>query len=296
MGLAKEVIGQREEGWSKQKVCRVLKICKASIYWKPKQKENCLKMKRGYRKKEDAEVLEEVQQVLKERRSYGYRRVTALVNKRRVQRGFQNLNKKRIYRVMKKNDLLLAKSQVRRKEGYKRTGKIITMRSNIRWCSDCFEVQCFNGEKVYVSFILDCHDRECVSYKAEKRPLVKRDIQEVMLSAVEKRFKKSQTPREIQFLTDRGSIYRALETVIFGRYMGLRSCFTAPRSPQSNGMAESFVKTMKRDYVYVSDCDTGESVLKQLKRWILDYNNEAPHSGLGMKSPVEYRESINLGV
>ena len=49
----------------------------------------------------------------------------------------------------------------------------------------------------------------------------------------------------------------------------------------SNGMAEAFVKTIKRDYVYVSDCDTAESVLKQLKRWVLDYNNEAPHLDWG---------------
>ena len=78
--------------------------------------------------------------------------------------------------------------------------------------------------------------------------------------------------------------------------MGLRSCFTAPRSPQSNGMAEAFVKTIKRDYVYVSDCDNAQNVQRMLKKWIFDYNNEAPHSGLGMKSPVEYRKLAGLGV
>lgn len=26
-----------------------------------------------------------------------------------------------------------------------------------------FEFKCFNGEKVYVAYALDCHDRECLS-------------------------------------------------------------------------------------------------------------------------------------
>lgn len=292
MELAKEVIGQRERGWDKQKICRVLKVCRASIYWKAKEGE----VVRIYKKKEDGLVLEEINQVLKRRKSYGYKRVTALVNKRRLEKGLSLFNKKRIYRVMKNSHLLLAKSQTRREGRGERTGRIVTMNSNIRWCSDCFETECFNGEKVYVSFVLDCHDRECLSYVAYNRPLLKKDIQEVMLRAVEKRFKKSQTPREIQFLTDRGSVYRALETVRFGRHLGLRSCFTAPRSPQSNGMAEAFVKTIKRDYVYVSDCDTAQNVRRMLKKWVFDYNNEAPHSGLGMRSPVEYRKLAGSGV
>ena len=59
-------------------------------------------------------------------------------------------------------------------------------------------------------------------------------------------------------------------------------------------MAESFVKTIKRDYVYQSDCDSAETVLKLLPEWFADYNNIAPHSALGMLSPIEYKESINF--
>jgi putative transposase len=59
-------------------------------------------------------------------------------------------------------------------------------------------------------------------------------------------------------------------------------------------MAEAFVKTIKRDYVYQADCDSAETVLKLLPQWFADYNNVAPHSALGMKSPVEYKESVNF--
>ena len=55
-------------------------------------------------------------------------------------------------------------------------------------------------------------------------------------------------------------------------------------------MSEAFVKTVKRDYVYVSDCYSAEVTIKLLEGWIKDYNTVAPHSGLGMRSPLEYRK------
>ena len=78
-----------------------------------------------------------------------------------------------------------------------------------------------------------------------------------------------------------------------GRHLGLKSCFTSPYTPESNGMSEAFVATIKRDYVYTSDCSDALTVMKLFKKWIGDYNNVAPHSGLGMKSPLEYRKLMD---
>ena len=279
--------------WKKNQVCQALEVSRFSLYYQPKSR---LKMGQYNSMSEDSAVLQQIKAVLDKRRSYGYKRVTALVNKERLKKGLCVLNKKRIYRIMKRDGLLFARNSYVAQSNRSHTGKVMTLHSNTRWCSDCFEIHCFNGEKVYVSFILDCHDRECIAYKACFKPLIKRDIQEVMVMALEKRFKAEKAPRVIEFLTDRGSVYRSEETIRLGRLLGLRSCFTAPYSPQSNGMAEAFVKTIKRDYVYVNDCDTAQNVAKRLKNWIFDYNNEAPHSGLGMKSPVEYQKLTNLCV
>ena len=76
----------------------------------------------------------------------------------------------------------------------------------------------------------------------------------------------------------------------------IQSLFVAPYTPESNGMSEAFVATMKRDYIYTARCDSAQTVMKLFKNWIEDYNNVAPHSGLGMKSPVEYRRLMNLAV
>ena len=47
--------------------------------------------------------------------------------------------------------------------------------------------------------------------------------------------------------------------------------------------------------MYNSDCETADIVLEMLYKWIKDYNENAPHSGLGMLSPMEYKKT-NLGV
>ena len=73
--------------------------------------------------------------------------------------------------------------------------------------------------------------------------------------------------------------------------MGLVPCFTPVRSPQSNGMSEAFVKTFKRDYVYIHDRPDARTVLSQLSRWFEDYNENHPHKGLQLKSPREFIRS-----
>ena len=56
-------------------------------------------------------------------------------------------------------------------------------------------------------------------------------------------------------------------------------------------MAESFVKTFKRDYVYLHKLETAATVMAQLGTWFDDYTEVHPHSGPKMQSPREYRRS-----
>ena len=69
---------------------------------------------------------------------------------------------------------------------------------------------------------------------------------------------------------------------------------TPAYSPQSNGLAEAFVKTFKRDYVNGAELRDAESVLAQLGDWFHDYNTRAPHSALGMRSLADYRAAVTL--
>ena len=246
-----------------------------------------------YVKDDDELIFEQIKPIIKVRSTYGYKRVTAMLNKHRELLDLPRINKKKVYRIMKIKGILLPKNETTR--DHLPTGKVMTLHSNTRWCSDGFEIKCFNGEKVYVAFVLDTCDREAISFVARAKPLLSEDIQEIMLRAVESRFTSGRADRQIEFLSDRGAIYRAYNVQSFARILNLKSCFTAAYSPESNGMAEALVKTIKRDYVYVSDCESAEVVLSMIEGWFEDYNKAAPHSALGMKSPIEYRLSIKNG-
>ncbi len=60
-------------------------------------------------------------------------------------------------------------------------------------------------------------------------------------------------------------------------------------APQSNGMAEAFVKTLKRDYVAVYDAPDALTVLRRLQTWFQHYNDVHPHKVLGYQSPRAFR-------
>jgi putative transposase len=115
------------------------------------------------------------------------------------------------------------------------------------------------------------------------------DVRDLMLAAVEHRFGPvNRLPVTIEWLSDNGSCYLAGKTRSFACDIGLEPRTTPIESPQSNGMAEAFVRTIKRDYVRVSPCPDAKTVMHQLSAWITHYNEVHPHKALGYRSPREF--------
>ena len=115
-------------------------------------------------------------------------------------------------------------------------------------------------------------------------------IHDLIAQSFEARFQTyAHLPRAIEWLSDNGPPYIAHDTRKFGESLGFTMCSTPSYSPESNGVSESFVKTFKRDYVYLNDLHSAEYVIHQLRSWFTDYNEKAPHKGLKMKSPREFR-------
>ena len=113
-------------------------------------------------------------------------------------------------------------------------------------------------------------------------------IRDMMVECVERRFGTFRAPHRVQWLTDNGSIFAAHKTVEIAMALNLEPCFTPVESPESNGMAEAFVKTFKRDYVRVTALPNADLALALIEDWMEDYNTVHPHSRLGYRSPREY--------
>jgi len=120
-------------------------------------------------------------------------------------------------------------------------------------------------------------------------------VGDLMMQAVKNRFGANAAPQKpIEYLTDNGSCYTAAETRCFAKLLGLKPITTPVTSPQSKGMAESLVKTLKRDYAKLANKTDSKTVMAQLQGWFDDYNSYHPHSALGYLPTTLFREKQSV--
>lgn len=219
-------------------VSRVLGVSRAQLTLRMKASDNKPDKRRQRRDEAaDAEVLSRILDIIGDMPAYGYRRVWAILRRQSRNEGLPFVNAKRVYRIMSENSLLLLHDKPSRLQR-EHKGRISVKESDQRWCSDGFEFGCDDGEKVRVTFALDCCDREAIDWAASTGGYDKATVQDVMSGAIEKGFADKVPEEPIQWLTDNGSAYRAHETRQFARELNLEPCTTAVSSPQSNGMAD----------------------------------------------------------
>ncbi|WP_181858071.1 IS3 family transposase [Klebsiella pneumoniae] len=274
-------------GWGVSFVSRCLRGSRAQLHVILRRTDDWKDGRRS-RHTDDTDVLRRIHHVIGELPTYGYRRVWALLRRQTELDGMPAINAKRVYRIMRQNALLLERKPAVPPSKRAHTGRVAVKESNQRWCSDGFEFRCDNGEKLRVTFALDCCDREALHWAVTTGGFDSETVQDVMLGAVERRFCSELPASPVEWLTDNGSCYRANETRQFARMLGLEPKNTAVRSPESNGIAESFVKTIKRDYISIMPKPDGLTAAKNLAEAFEHYNEWHPHSALGYRSPREY--------
>ncbi|EOK2605770.1 IS3 family transposase, partial [Escherichia coli] len=290
---ARALIARR---WGVSLVSRCLRVSRAQLHVILRRTDDWKDGRRS-RHSDDTDVLLRIHHVIGELPTYGYRRVWALLRRQAELDGMPAINAKRIYRIMRQNALLLERKPAVPPSKRAHTGRVAVKESNQRWCSDGFEFRCDNGEKLRVTFALDCCDREALHWAVTTGGFNSETVQDVMLGAVERRFGNELPASPVEWLTDNGSCYRANETRQFARMLGLEPKNTAVRSPESNGIAESFVKTIKRDYISVMPKPDGLTAAKNLAEAFEHYNEWHPHSALGYRSPREYlRQQASNGL
>jgi putative transposase len=203
--------------------------------------------RRCKRKPDDTDALARIHTVIGDLPTYGYRRVWALLRRQSESDDMAVINAKRVYRIMRQNALLLERKPAIPPSKRAHTGKVavgkVTSGGALTASGSAVIMakNCGSRSHWTVAIVKALH------WAASNGGYDSETVQDVMLGAVERRFGSNLPASPVEWLTDNGSAYRSHQTRQFARMVGLEPKHTAVRSPQSNGMAESFVKTMKRD-------------------------------------------------
>jgi len=132
--------------------------------------------------------------------------------------------------------------------------------------------------------ILDGCSRKVVGW-ALARTLASR----LAIAALEQAIAKRRPPPGLVHHSDRGVQYACEEYVAILEKQGMIPSMSRPANPYDNASCESFIKTLKREEIYVSEYDDLAHLLANIEQFIEQYyNRQRLHSALGYRSPDEF--------
>lgn len=257
--------------WSERLLCRLLDMPRSSYYYAPKPAD-------------DLELRDAIERIALEFPQYGYRRVTAELERR----GFE-ANHKRVLRIMREGSLLVeVKRLCRTTNSNHQYGRfpnlvkdLVIERVDQVWCADITYVR-LRREFVYLAVLLDIFPRSVRGWE-----LGRNLREELTRTALERALAKGRRP-EIHH-SDQGVQYAATGYVERLLELGVQVSMAARGQPTENPFAERFMRTLKEEEVYLNEYADFTEAYSRIGRFLDDvYMRKRVHSALGYKTPAEF--------
>ena len=234
-------------------------------------------------------LIARIEAVIEEFPGYGYRRVTKELHRR----GFRD-NHKKVLRVMKQQGLTrkpkrrwvrTTNSEHAHRVYPNLAQNLLVTGPNQLWVADITYIAILSGF-VYLAVILDLFARRVVGHA------LSRSIDTALcLEALRMALAQRKPPAGTIHHSDRGVQYASGDYVEVLNQNGFRISMARKGNPYDNAAAESFIKTLKSEEVYLWEYRTMNDVQNRLPYFIEEvYNHKRLHSSIGYVPPVEFEE------
>lgn len=264
-------------------------ISTSTYYYRPK-------VSRAERDKRDADLRDKIEHVQIEYSCYGYRTI-----KHQLERAYGLVvNAKKLLRIMRKHNLFR-----HIKRGFIKTtdsnhnhpvypnlikGKEITDINQV-YVSDITYIRILTGF-VFLAVILDVFSRRVIGWA-----LSKRIDHSLTLEALKMAIELRKPEPGVIHHSDRGVQYACKEYVGELINNGFQISMSSKGNPYHNAYAESFMKTIKNEEVYLWEYESFTDVIDSVPRFIEDvYNRKRVHSGIKYLPPIEFEAMLKNNV
>lgn len=263
------------------RACRLAGVARAGYYraWREHQPRAA-----------EAAMRDRIQHISLAHRFYGTRRITAALRAEGMV-----INRKRVQRLMRLDNLLalrkrrfLTTTDSRHScavypnlaEGVEPTA------SNQLWRADITYIR-LRESFVYVAVILDAYSRRVIGWELGARLEA-----ELALGALRRALAERAAPAGLIHHSDRGVQYCSAAYVEMLRGAGIAISMSRTGNPYDNATAESFLRTLKCEEVYLTQYRDLEDARERIGEFLESYYNRVRlHSSLGYRSPAAFEEA-----
>lgn len=207
---------------------------------------------------------------------YGYRRITALLNRE----GWR-VNHKKVQRIWRREGLKVPQRQPKRRRLWFNEGSCVRLRPehpNHVWSYDFVMDRTHDGRALRMLTIMDEYTRECLAIDVARR-LNSTDVIDRLFEL----FITRGIPEYIR--SDNGPEFIAKTLCRWLSVIGVKTLYIEPGSPWENGYIESFNGKLRDELLNREIFDTLFEAKVLAERWKREYNTVRPHSSLGYRPP-----------